>query len=161
VVTQSTHGARHFRYLEDYACADASPLSLSMPLATPEHDGRRINPYLQGLLPDSVEVLERSAPLFRGSPRNPFGHRTTMGRDCAGAVQFVPEGCAPDALEGDSALEPLTRAQIGARIRQLQHEPSGWEVSGEHWSLAGAQSKFTLVAKDESWFEPQGSAAST
>src|SRR5690606_15811100 len=70
VVTQSAHGARHFRYLEDYAGADATPLSLSMPLATPEHDGRRINPYLQGLLPDSVEVLERWAQMFGVSPRN-------------------------------------------------------------------------------------------
>lgn len=161
VVTQTEHGARHFRYLEDYAGADATPLSLSMPLSTSEHGGTRINPYLQGLLPDSDEVLERWAHTFAVSPRNPFALLEHMGRDCAGAVQFVPDGRAREALERDATLEPLTRAQIGARIRQLRRVPSGWKVSGEHWSLAGAQSKFTLVSQDGDWFEPQGSAAST
>lgn len=161
VVTQSPHGARRFRYLEDYAGDDATPLSLSMPISMPEHAGRRIDPYLQGLLPDSVEVLERWAETFAVSPRNPFALLEHMGLDCAGAVQLAPEGSAREAIERDARLEPVSRAQIGARIRQLRQEPSGWKVPGDRWSLAGAQSKFALAAQDSDWHEPHGAAAST
>ena len=160
-VTQSPHGARRFRYLEDYGGTEATPLSLSMSLSTAEHVGRRIDPYLQGLLPDSAEVLERWAEAFAVSPRNPFARLEHMGLDCAGAVQFVPEGRASTTFERDATVQPLSRVQIGARIRQLRQEPSSWKVSGEHWSLGGAQSKFTLAAQDGDWFETLGGATST
>jgi len=107
------------------AAADAGQavaLSLSMPLGTPSYAPSRIVPFLEGLLPDSSEVREAWARRFGVSPPNAFALLSHIGRDCAGAVEFV----AGDLF--DLALDPI-----------------GWQVSGERWSLAGAQSKFTLA----------------
>ncbi|WP_350224919.1 HipA N-terminal domain-containing protein [Arthrobacter sp. efr-133-TYG-104] len=52
-VEQTQSGNLTFRYTPDYQTSpDATPLSLSMPLAATAHKKRAVLPFLQGLLPD-------------------------------------------------------------------------------------------------------------
>ncbi|GIG40632.1 type II toxin-antitoxin system HipA family toxin [Cellulomonas phragmiteti] len=162
-VTQSHSGRHTFTYDPQYVSdVNATALSLSMPVADATYPGRRIDPYLQGLLPDGDEVRERWAQRFGVSAQNPFALLEHMGLDCAGAVQLVPGGApgGPHALEG--SLERVTDADIGARLRALRADDTAWTVAGERWSLAGAQGKFALTRDvNGAWHEPLGAAAST
>ena len=159
VITQDKRGRVSFAY--DAAVADAGPavsLSLSMPLGTPSYAPSRIVPFLEGLLPDSVEVREAWARRFRVSPRNAFALLSHSGRDCAGAVEFV----AGDRLDLGPDTSPLSDVQIGQRLRDLARDPAGWQVAGERWSLAGAQSKFILARSPSGeWCETRGTSPST
>lgn len=159
VVRQDVRGRLTFDYRED-ATEDGPrvPLSLSMPLGTPRYAASKIGPYLEGLLPDSEAVREAWARRFDVSPRNPFALLSHIGRDCAGAVEFV-RGDEPEPLGATAALSD---ADIGRRLRDLTTDPTGWHVAGERWSLAGAQSKFTLARHaDGGWAEASSAEPST
>lgn len=156
---QDDFGRLSFTYDADYS-SDASrpPLSLSMPVSRARFRGKNIVPFMWGLLPDSSEVRSRWAAEFGVSAENPFALLMHMGRDCAGGASFVPPGPATRT----NGVQVLTDSNIGARLRDLRSETSEWAVSGEKWSLAGAQSKFTLTRnRDGEWAEVTGDAPST
>lgn len=163
-LTQSAGGAITFEYAEDYlGQPGATPLSLSLPLVPGPHRSRTTRAFLNGLLPDSLEVRERWARRFGVSPANPFALLRHMGVDCAGAAQFGG-GSVQDALveAGSGTLEPLMDEQLGARLVALRQDEAGWAVAGERWSLAGAQSKFAIARSAAGqWCEPTGGAPST
>ena len=167
-VTQTDHGNHTFTYTPAHtARPDATPLSLSMPVAESTYSARAIRRYMLGLLPDSEDVRTRWANQFAVSAENPFALLEHMGLDCAGAVQLVPAGDDPDIDPGDGAgassrLQPMTDTEIGARLAALRADDSAWTVAGDRWSLGGAQGKFAL-ARDANghWCEPLGRAAST
>jgi serine/threonine-protein kinase HipA len=158
-VHQDARGRVSFHYDPDADATNAAvPLSLSMPLGTPTYPASRIVPYLEGLLPDSEDVRQAWAARFGVSSRNAFALLRHIGRDCAGAVEFLREG----ELDFGGSATPLTDADIGRRLRDLAADPAGWLVPGERWSLPGAQSKFTLTRLgDGQWAEARGSEPST
>lgn len=89
-VTQGRAGQFAMRYDEQWrAASDATPLSLSMPLAQQVHAGPVVRAFMEGLLPDNEHVLERWAREYQVSARNPFALLQHVGEDCAGAAQFV------------------------------------------------------------------------
>lgn len=159
-VTQDRHGRHTFTYAQEYLdLPDATALSLSLPMAAGEHPASRIRPYMAGLLPDSEEVRSRWAARFGVNAANHFALLEHVGLDCAGAVQFIPEGVtANDA----GPLLPLADADIAGRLAALRKDDSAWAVPGDRWSLGGAQGKFAL-ARDRTgrWCEPLGRSAST
>ncbi len=159
MAVQDDFGRHSFTYDDGYA-ADASrpPLSLSMPTSRARFRGKFITPFMWGLLPDNSEVRARWAKDFGVSAENPFALLGHIGRDCAGAVEFV----AGDLLDSIAGTSPLSDEQIGQRLRALALDPLGWQVSGERWSLAGAQSKFTLARLPSgTWCETAGGEPST
>jgi len=86
-VAQSHSGRHTLSYDAQYVTdINSTPLSLSMPPAAASYPGRRIGPYLAGLLPDGDEVRERWAQMFDVSAVNSFALLEHMGLDCAGAV---------------------------------------------------------------------------
>ncbi|MCA0332077.1 MAG: HipA domain-containing protein [Actinobacteria bacterium] len=52
-------------------------------------------------------------------------------------------------------------AEIADRLRRLREDDTDWLGDGEHWSLAGAQSKFTLRALGDGWGIAHGAEPST
>ncbi len=155
--------ASSFEYDRAYlATRGATPLSLSLPLRPGIYAPEVVDPFLWGLLPDNPETLQRWAVLARpqADEHNPFSLLQHFGRDCAGAVQFLPEGEHPDASED---IHWVDDADIGAQLRALDADPNAWTFKDTEgrFSLAGAQAKFALTQIDGRWGRPLGSTPTT
>jgi serine/threonine-protein kinase HipA len=157
-------GWPRFTYSDEYADdIDATPLSLSMPVASGRtYDPRITAPWLMNLLPDDADVRADLAREFGA----PHGSATALleriGRDCAGAVQLAAPEDIDDVLTRTGSLQEVTDVQIVERMRALQSAPQRWTRPGERWSLAGAQPKFTAVRTDAGgWAYVHGNATST
>ena len=142
---------------------DAYPVSLSMLLVRQEHPDAVVRPYLEGLLPDSADVLDRWAREFHVSPRNPFALLRHMGAECAGAVQLIPPNKLDSVTDEGSPIEWLTEHEIGERLRDLVERHGTGRLAGDRglFSLAGAQPKTAFVYDGERWGIPSGSTPTT
>ena len=155
-------GKHTFTYDPAYAAApDATPLSLSMPLAVAEHRDSAVLPFLLGLLPDNEAVLRRWGREFDVRPSNPFGLLAHVGEDCAGAVQLVRRERLDHLDPGDVTW--LEDEQVAERIRRLRLDPTAWQLTGSHgqFSLAGAQAKTALHRDRGRWGVPSGRVPTT
>jgi serine/threonine-protein kinase HipA len=163
---QSAVGALSFRYDEDYrADAEATPLSLSMPLSTQVHKQRVVLPWLQGLLPDSDEALSAMGRRWGVSPRNPFALLEHVGADAAGAVQII----APDTLSTDARgrgdVRPVAEYEVAEMLANVINEYVNgipdYDSAGR-FSLAGAQPKIALHRlPDGTWGVPDEGTPTT
>lgn len=140
----------------------AIPLSLSMPTIARSYDGKVVEAFLWGLLPDNEQTIGRWAQRFQVSARNPFALLRHVGRDCAGAVQFLPRGTE---LSHGETFEPLTDAQIGDRLHDLRRDGAATRRLGDpgQFSLAGAQAKtaFHRDATTGQWGIPREDTPTT
>jgi serine/threonine-protein kinase HipA len=164
VVRQNRAGELASHYDDEWrSSTNATPLSLSMPLAEQTHDDR-VRPYLLGLLPDNDKVLERWARTFHASARNPFALLGHVGEDCAGAVQFVTPDRVQAQLARDGGVTWFSKAEISDRIRLLRRDPAAWHVATTgNFSLGGAQSKTALHYDPATrrWGAPWGAVPTT
>ncbi len=140
-------------------------LSWSMPKSRRKHTGAAPENYLWNLLPDNDLVLERWARGFSVSAGNPLALLARVGLDAAGAVQFVDSELHDELeLRGPDGFELCSEADIAQRLRELRADPSAWvapHASAGYFSLAGAQSKFTLLRTNAGWAVPKGTTGST
>jgi len=146
------------------AQADATPLSLSMPVQVATHPDRVITPWLWGLLPENNAVLVRWAREFQVPASSPFSLLAApVGADCPDAIRF----CHPDAV--DAALERpgdvtwLTDDEVAERLRELRRDTTAWlgtRFTGQ-FSLAGAQAKTALLQEEGRWGVPSGATATS
>lgn len=144
-----------------YADPDATPLSLSMPLVLPTHKARVVSAYVRGLLPDSADVRARWARRFGVRDGDAISLLAHIGTDTAGAAIFATADHFDAAMAATGELVPITDRQIGDRLRHLRSDGTDWQDDDEHWSLAGAQGKFTLARTRDGWARATGNAAST
>ena len=155
-----TDGGQH-RLSYDLA-AVGEPLSVALPLQPEAHHHSRVDPFLEGLLPDNAAVREALARRFSVSPRNPFALLEHIGHDCAGAVQFAREEEAGDLLARRGALQPISDEAVGKRLVALAEDrAASWIAPAEGWSLAGAQAKIALRRVDGAWYEARGAEPTT
>lgn len=143
----------------------ATPLSVSMPLALPNHDHRVVEPWLWGLLPDNEQVLARWGREFHTTTVHPLGLLARQGRDVPGAFQIAPAGeptaFADEALKG--GVDWLTDQDVAERLRDVRLDQTAWlgRDGQARWSLAGAQAKMALRREDGRWGVPRGEKATT
>jgi serine/threonine-protein kinase HipA len=148
-------------YAESWASNPSStPLSVSMPLASPVHSGKTVHAYLWGLLPDNEQVITRWAKSFQCSPQDVFGLLQGVGADVAGAARYqrIDAGLSSEPIETDG-FEQLDENGVAELLRSLTNDSTAWHARiRSHWSLAGAQSKFALCFDDitQSWSIPTG-----
>ncbi|MCW4385467.1 HipA domain-containing protein [Salinibacterium sp. SYSU T00001] len=165
-VAQSPQGNTTFTYDEDYRqSADATPLSLSMPLTRAKHPSRAIMPFLAGLLPDNEARLARLASEYQTST-NPFALLTHIGRDSAGAIQLLPPGeDSSDAATRQGDIARLSTDDFADLIADIVDNAATWgSRTGmeARWSLPGAQPKIALFRFDDgSWGVPRDSTPTT
>lgn len=166
-LVQSTSGNLMLTYEDAYRTArDATPLSLSMPLATPTHRKRVVLPFLQGLLPDNAEALGAMARRYGVSANNPFALLEHIGLDTAGAVQIVPhEAPAPDAVGTRTRLREVSEADVStmlSRVVSEYTEGAPYYDGAGRFSLAGAQPKIALHRlPDDAWAVPEDATPTT
>src|SRR4051794_22004932 len=85
-------GAIHFQYDESWlAWSHAIPLSLSLPLREDAYRGERVVAVFDNLLPDSEILRRRVAERIGAKGADAFSLLSQIGRDCVGALQFIPE----------------------------------------------------------------------
>lgn len=161
------HGADRLSFVYEEAwqeADDAYPLSLSLPLLERTHGDEAIRAYLEGLLPDRMEVRNSWGRHFHVSGRNAYGLLAHVGEDCPGAVQFVPPERA-EALRGIEAseVEWLSDREIAARLRNaIDVYGKGAPVRANgYFSLAGAQPKTVLYREGDRWAAPSAALPST
>jgi len=84
-----------------------------------------------------------------------------IGRDCIGALQFLPEDEEPQPLDRITGT-PLDEQQIESLLANLRQNPLG--IRRDHdfrISVAGAQEKTALLFHNGQWFEPSGTTPTT
>lgn len=166
-LTQSNDGNVTFEYDGAYrASGDATPLSLSMPLAAAVHKKRAVLPYLNGLLPDSEEALRAIARRYSVSANNPFALLEHIGVDAAGAIQLVPPGgTASDAGLKRTQVRRVDDEEVAtmlSRVVSEYAEGAPYYEAGGRFSLAGAQPKIALhKLPDGSWGVPEDATPTT
>jgi serine/threonine-protein kinase HipA len=160
VLEQTDSGNLSFRYDDDYRMMpEATPLSLSMPLAASHHPKRSVLPFLEGLLPDSAPALSAMAQRFGVSPKNPFALLGHIGRDVAGAIVFMEPGLGPppgEPLRSEYRLiaDDEVAGMLRAAITRYEAGVDGQGSPGQ-FSLAGAQPKIALLKSAEGWAVPE------
>jgi serine/threonine-protein kinase HipA len=145
----------------------AYPVSLALPLASPEYQGQPVRNWLRGLLPDNEARLAEIEAEFGVSRDDPYAVLAYVGEDCVGAVQFaaperaveIASGAAAEAVEwlDDRSLETLLR-EVAARST-----PDRRVIHTGQFSLPGALGKVALVWDETGarWGRPSGQRAST
>ena len=163
LVVQGGSGRFSFRYADAWlSTPSAIPLSLSMPLAKPEHGDDAVRPYMWGLLPDSEATLAAWGTRFGVSPRNPFALLCHVGEDLQGAVQMVLPDLLP-SMQKQEGTTYLSRTTLAQRFADLLRQPGSTQFNpgGGQFSLAGAQPKKALCLVKGRWYEPRGRTPST
>ena len=143
---------------------EGRPLSLSLPFRFDgkPHVGESVEAYFDNLLPDTDLIRKRLAARF-GTKTDPFDLLEAIGRDCAGAVQLMPEGATPAAVDVVQG-EPLDDEGVARMLRNavtpgpLHHDD---EDDLFRISLAGAQEKTALLWHQNRWLLPHGTTPTT
>lgn len=161
-LTRRPSGATEFRYDDQWlGWPHALPVSLSMPLSDEIYRGATVNAVFENLLPDARAIRERVAERVGAEGADAFSMLSKIGRDCVGALQFIPDdetASPPNTLDGD-VLSPRA---IGTMLAQLERAPLGLDRQGDfRISVAGAQEKTALLLHDGKWLRPRGTTPTT
>lgn len=155
-------GGVSFAYAHDWLeWEHRMPVSLSLPLQENRYSGAPVMAVFDNLLPDSDLIRRRVAERVGAEGVDAFSLLSQIGRDCIGALQFLPDGQEPQPMS-ELTGEPVDEAQIGAILGDLDLAPLGIRRENDfRISVAGAQEKTALLRKDGQWIEPTGTTPTT
>lgn len=159
VLERASSGATSFAYDPEWLADErrAIPVSLSLPLREERYSGAVVSAFFDNLLPDNDEIRRLVAERVGADGTDAFSLLDRIGRDCAGALQFVPDGdeVAPPSKP---VCRSLSEEDVARTIRDLATAPLGVRTDGEREfriSIAGAQEK-TALLWHRGWCLPQG-----
>jgi serine/threonine-protein kinase HipA len=140
---------RSREYAFRYTRPDARPISLSLPVREEPFAPAEARPFFEALLPEGV-VREQIAQELRLHPMDTYGLLERLGRDCAGALQIVPEDMPP-LTPATRWLDEDQRDELG---EPLPRRPRGMRAGDRHLrlSLAGVQRKAVLLRDENGRF---------
>lgn len=161
-LTKAPGGAIGFAYDRTWLeRANAFAISLSLPLRETRYTGERVSAVFENLLPDSKPIRTRVAERVGAAGTDAYSMLAEIGRDCVGALQFLPEGempGPPNKIEGT----PLDDAGIEAILKNLAKAPLGLDEEDDfRISIAGAQEKTALLRHKDQWLRPIGTTPTT
>ncbi|WP_284180346.1 type II toxin-antitoxin system HipA family toxin [Rhabdaerophilum sp. SD176] len=155
-------GATSFAYDQGWlAFPSAIPVSLSLPLRETPFVGAPVLAVFENLLPDSEPIRRRVAENLGARGTDAYSLLSVIGRDCVGALQFLPEG-QQQTPTGIITAEALTEDEIAATINNLARAPLGLDADDDfRISVAGAQEKTALLFHKGQWKKPTGTTPTT
>lgn len=161
-LTRQSSGAIDFAYDPDWlAWEHAIPVSLSLPLRETRFLGDKVTAVFENLLPDSKPIRTRVAERVGAKGTDAFSLLSEIGRDCVGALQFLPVDDLPPpttCVEGT----PVNEQQIAEIIANLARAPLGLDSEDDfRISVAGAQEKTALLYHQGKWLKPSGTTPTT
>ena len=156
-------GAIDFRYDETWlARQEPIPVSLSLPLREDAYKGGPVAAVFENLLPDSDKLRKLVAEKVGADGTDAYSLLTRIGRDCVGALQFIPGD--EDDVPANSAIagEEISEKDIEHLLNNLSRAPLGLgEDDGFRISVAGAQEKTALLWHEGAWLKPHGTTPTT
>ena len=159
---RETSGAIDFQYDPSWlAWEHAIPVSLSLPLREDRYLGAPVVAVFDNLLPDNETIRGRVAARVKADGIDAYSLLAAIGRDCVGALQFLPEGSDPPR-SGEIEGEPVSDRAIAKILDDLTANPLGIDDS-EHFriSLAGVQDKTAFLRQAGQWLKPAGTTPTT
>ncbi len=139
----------------------ALPVSLSLPLREDRYAGTPVIAVFDNLLPDNEAIRRQIATRVRADRTDAFSLLAAIGRDCVGALQFLPADNEPGPAGSVDAI-PMSDTAIAALLADLARAPLGMtEDQAFRISLAGAQEKTALLFHDGRWCMPIGATPTT
>jgi serine/threonine-protein kinase HipA len=139
----------------------AWPVSLSLPMRPTPYKGQPVIAVFDNLLPDSDSIRRRVAERVGAAGVDAYSLLAAIGRDCVGAMQFLPADDEPPTASPISG-EPVDDAAIEVMLKGLARAPLGLDRDDDfRISLAGAQEKTALLLHDGKWLKPHGTTPTT
>lgn len=159
---RETSGAVDFHYDQSWLdWEDTFPVSLSLPLREDRYVGDPVIAVFDNLLPDNGDIRKQVAARSGADGIDPYSLLAAIGRDCVGALQFLPEGIEPGKA-GEVKAKPISKEKIGEKLKNLATAPLGIDDDRDfRISIAGAQHKTALLWWDDKWYTPSGTTATT
>lgn len=155
-------GAILFQY--DQSWLDWEPsfaISFSLPMRETAYTGAPVTAVFDNLLPDNPNVRKRIAERVGAQGSDYYSLLESIGRDCVGAMQFIPDGDAFDT-EPHVTGEPVDDNEVERILANLAQVPLGIEPDQEfRISVAGAQEKTALLFHEDKWMRPIGTTPTT
>lgn len=161
-LNKAVSGAIDFKYDQSWLDWPSTfPISLSLPLREDRYVGEVVTAVFENLLPDEPDVRRQIAARQHADGADAFSLLGAIGRDCIGALQFLPEDTDPGPA-GTIAARPATDKDIESILAGLAANPLGLEADAYfRISLAGAQEKTALLWWQGEWHIPHGTTPTT
>ena len=161
-IEKAASGATSFRYAEKWLNWEHRfAISLSLPLTPNAYRGGIVAAVFDNLLPDRDAVRRRLAERMGAHGTDFYSLLEAIGRDCIGAMQFLPEGADEAELEKAKGA-PISAAAIETILADLALAPLGVDRDQEfRISVAGAQEKTALLRMEGQWYRPTGTTPTT
>lgn len=158
---KASNGAISFRYATSWLeWEHRFAVSLSLPLLPTAYHGDQVSAVFDNLLPDRDAVRRRIAERMGAQNTDFHSLLEAIGRDCVGAMQFLPEG--EEVGELDVHGEPVSDQDIEAMLADLAQAPLGLDrEQAFRISVAGAQEKTALLLMEGRWLRPTGTTPTT
>ena len=155
-------GAVAFGYDPDWlARENAVPISLSLPLREDLFKGPVVAAFFENLLPDAEPLRRRISEKVGADGFDAYSLLARIGRDCVGALQFLPEEEA-NAASADLNGRVLSENEIERMLLNLEQMPLGLDRERDfRISIAGAQEKTALLYHKGKWWKPFGTTPTT
>ncbi|MCL2713742.1 MAG: type II toxin-antitoxin system HipA family toxin [Alphaproteobacteria bacterium] len=161
-MNREANGGIVFRYDKSWLAWEyALPVSLSLPLREDGYAGSPVIAVLDNLLPDNPAIRRRVAERVHARSIAAYDLLAAVGRDCVGALQFLPDGVEPGAAGAVSARS-IEDHEIARLLRELASNPLGLGTDEDfRISIAGAQEKTALLFMKGRWYKPLATTATT
>ncbi len=162
LLTRETSGAIEFRYERDWlGWPNALPLSLSVPLREERYIGASVSNVFDNLLADNAALRRQIAERVGAAGVDAYSLLEALGRDCVGALQFLPERTEPPAA-GKIEGHPVSEGEIAQILGNLARNPLGLGGDDDfRLSIAGAQEKTAFLKWEGQWLRPTGATPTT
>tara|TARA_Y100001933_G_scaffold265132_1_gene335634 strand:- start:9053 stop:9640 length:588 start_codon:yes stop_codon:yes gene_type:complete len=122
-LTRATDGAIAFTYDPAWLASEAAfPVASALPLTKLKWQGDPVVAAFDNLLPDDEgELREKIAARVGAQGKDVFSLLSVLGRDCVGALQFLPVDEAP--AEQDMQYRIISEEEMVADLKNLAAAP--------------------------------------
>lgn len=154
---RATDGAISFTYEPSWLASDtAFPVASALPLSKAKWHGDPVVAAFDNLLPDAEGELREKIAARVGAPgKDVFSLLSVLGRDCVGALQFLPVDESPS--EQDMLYRTISEEEMVDDLKNLAAAPLALgEDEDFRISIAGAQEKTAYLRVDDQWAKPRG-----
>lgn len=154
---RGTDGGISFTYAATWMQADdAFPVASILSLTKGTWHGDPVIAAFDNLLPDAEGELRAKIAERIGAPgQDVFSLLSVLGRDCVGALQFLPNTDEPDQQEMD--YREISEKEMVADLKNLATAPLAQGDDDDfRISIAGAQEKTAYLSVADRWAKPRG-----